>query len=49
LAGGINAENVREAFEQVQPFGFDLCSGVRSGGRLDERKLDDFFNAVDKM
>jgi phosphoribosylanthranilate isomerase len=49
LAGGIKAENVREAFEKVQPFGFDLCSSVRTGGKLDERKLNEFFAAVDKI
>ncbi len=43
LAGGINAGNVREAYEMVRPFGFDLCSGVRTEGKLDRRKLDGFF------
>ena len=46
LAGGLNAENVREAIETVQPFGVDLCSGVRSDGNLDRRKLEKFFAAV---
>ncbi|NOT46390.1 MAG: phosphoribosylanthranilate isomerase [Acidobacteria bacterium] len=46
LAGGLNAENVREAIETVQPFGLDLCSGVRTDGKLDLRKLDAFFSAV---
>lgn len=49
LAGGINAGNVREAYERVEPFGFDLCSSVRTDGRLDERKLDEFFAAIDKI
>ncbi len=48
LAGGLNAENVREAIEKVQPFGLDLCSGVRTEGRLDLRKLEGFFNAVNQ-
>ena len=48
LAGGLNAENVREAIETVQPFGLDLCSGVRSDGRLDLTKLEQFFNAVNQ-
>lgn len=43
LAGGLKPENVREAIEHVKPFGIDVCSGVRTGGRLDERKLSDFF------
>jgi len=31
---------------QVQPFGVDLCNGVRTNGRLDEKKLAAFFNAL---
>ena len=48
LAGGLNAENVREAIETVQPFGLDLCSGVRTDGKLDLTKLEQFFNAVNQ-
>lgn len=48
LAGGLNAENVREAIETVQPFGLDLCSGVRTKGRLDLGKLERFFIAVNQ-
>ena len=43
LAGGLRADNVREAVETVAPFGLDVCSGVRTDGRLDERKLEAFF------
>ena len=46
LAGGLNAENVREAIDSVQPFGLDLCSGVRTDGKLDLNKLERFFNGV---
>jgi phosphoribosylanthranilate isomerase len=46
LAGGLNAENVVAAIEQVNPFGVDVCSGVRSNGKLDKRKLHAFINAV---
>ena len=46
LAGGLNAENVREAIDSVGPFGLDLCSGVRTEGKLDLRKLEAFFSAV---
>jgi len=46
LAGGLNASNVAEAVRRVGPFGVDVCSGVRTGGKLDERKLKDFFRAV---
>ena len=39
LAGGLKPENVREAIGAVRPFGVDVCSGVRSGGRLDIERL----------
>ena len=42
LAGGLNASNVREAIDTVRPFGVDVCSGVRTDGRLDEAKLAAF-------
>jgi phosphoribosylanthranilate isomerase len=47
LAGGLNAENVAAAIEQVGPFGLDVCSGVRTDGRLDERKLTRFFAEIE--
>lgn len=47
LAGGLNEDNVRQAIDLVQPFGLDLCSGVRTNGRLDERKLEAFFKAIE--
>jgi phosphoribosylanthranilate isomerase len=43
LAGGLNAENVSDVIRQVQPFGVDVCSGVRTNGKLDEQKLKSFF------
>ncbi len=43
LAGGLNPDNVKSAIEQVQPFGLDLCSGVRTDKKLDPKKLDAFF------
>lgn len=46
LAGGLRPDNVRDAIERVAPFGVDLCSGVRSEGRLDESKLAAFVAAV---
>jgi phosphoribosylanthranilate isomerase len=47
LAGGLNKDNVCQAIKQVQPFGIDLCSGVRTNGHLDEKKLAEFFKALD--
>jgi phosphoribosylanthranilate isomerase len=46
LAGGLNPGNVRKAIETVQPYGVDLCSGVRTDGELDGSKLKKFFEAV---
>lgn len=46
LAGGLNGSNAAEAVETVQPFGLDVCSGVRTDGKLDTRKLDAFVRAA---
>ena len=46
LAGGLKPDNVAEAIEAVQPFGIDVCSGVRTEGRLDERKLGALFEQI---
>ena len=46
LAGGLNAGNVHEAVDAVRPYGLDLCSSVRSDGRLDPAKLQGFFDAL---
>ena len=46
LAGGLNATNVAEAIETVQPFGIDVCSGVRTNGDLDATKLEAFFKSA---
>jgi phosphoribosylanthranilate isomerase len=46
LAGGLNPQNVARAINQVAPFGVDVCSGLRTNGKLDETKLRDFMLAV---
>lgn len=46
LAGGLRAENVREAIDAVRPYGVDVCSGVRTGGPLDAAKVQAFVGAV---
>ena len=46
LAGGLRPDNLAAAFAQVGPYGFDLCSSVRSNDVLDETKLAAFFAAV---
>ena len=47
LAGGLKADNIREAIDTVQPFGLDICSGVRTDGKLDLKKLEEFFRSVE--
>lgn len=46
LAGGLNPSNVAAAIREVQPFGIDVCSGLRTEGRLDPQILSNFFTRV---
>ncbi|MBN1299982.1 MAG: phosphoribosylanthranilate isomerase [Melioribacteraceae bacterium] len=46
LAGGLNSENVVDAVNIVKPYGVDLCSGVRTNGKLNEDKLTRFFKSL---
>lgn len=46
LAGGLHAGNVAEAVATVRPSGVDVCSGVRTQGRLDPGKLAAFAEAI---
>lgn len=46
LAGGLTQANVADAIAAVRPFGVDLCTGVRTLGKLDVKKLTSFFAAV---
>jgi phosphoribosylanthranilate isomerase len=46
LAGGLNPANVGRAIARVAPFGVDVCSGLRTNGRLDEAKLVQFMTVV---
>lgn len=48
LAGGLNAGNIAQAIAQVQPFGVDVCSGLRTETHLDATKLEQFMRAVRK-
>jgi phosphoribosylanthranilate isomerase len=48
LAGGLSAENVRDAIAQVRPFGIDVSSGVESEpGIKDGTKLTALFTALE--
>lgn len=46
LAGGLSAQNVADAIRQVRPYGLDLCSSVRTDGKLDPDKLNAFMRAA---
>ena len=46
LAGGLREDNVAEAIRTVNPYAVDVCSGVRTNGNLDEKKLAAFFEEV---
>ncbi|QDU70865.1 N-(5'-phosphoribosyl)anthranilate isomerase [Mucisphaera calidilacus] len=48
LAGGIRPDNVAEAIRTVQPFGIDLCTRVRTDGRLHESKLKALIDNMNK-
>jgi len=46
LAGGLNPKNVNEAIKVVNPSGVDICSGIRTNGNLDKKKLADYVKNV---
>ena len=46
LAGGLGPGNVAAAVATVAPHGLDLCSGLRTAGRLDPVKLAALFSAL---
>jgi phosphoribosylanthranilate isomerase len=46
LAGGLRPDNAAAAIAAVQPWGLDLCSGVRREGALDAERLRQFMAAV---
>ena len=46
LAGGLNPDNVKQAIDEVHPFAVDVCSGVRTEGKLDKQKVELFIDRV---
>ena len=46
LAGGLTPENVGHALATVRPYGVDVCSGLRTHDRLDERLLEPFMDVI---
>lgn len=49
LAGGLNSQNIIEAVQTVKPYGVDLCSSVRTNGKLDKQKLLEFFTKINSI
>ena len=48
LAGGLNAENVAQAIEELHPFAVDASSGIETEGYKDKKKMTAFVEAVRK-
>jgi phosphoribosylanthranilate isomerase len=49
LAGGLKPENIRQAIEQVRPWGVDVSSGVeQSPGKKDMQRVKDFIELCRK-
>lgn len=48
LAGGLKSTNIQKAVNQVQPYGVDLCSSVRTDDKLDALKLKEFFKSINQ-
>ena len=46
LAGGLTPDNVREAVQTAPAYGVDVCSGVRTNGKLDKDKSGNFIAAA---
>lgn len=46
LAGGLNPSNAAAAIHAVEPFALDVCSGLRTNGRLDSAKAEAFMEGV---
>lgn len=46
LAGGLDSDNIKLAIQTVNPFGIDVCSGVRTNNQLNEKKLGEFFTRI---
>ena len=48
LAGGLSSKNIFDAIAAVRPAGVDVCSGVRTDGALDPKKLQLFIAEINR-
>ena len=46
LAGGVNADNVRDAIDKLSPYAVDISSGVETDGHKDFDKMQRFMEMV---
>ena len=46
LAGGLTAQNVKEAIRKLHPYAVDASSGLESDGRKDKNKMTEFVHAI---
>lgn len=49
LSGGLTARNVADAVRLVRPYGVEVCSSVRSDGKLDTSLLVQFLEALGRV
>ncbi len=42
VAGGLHADNIKQAIETVRPIGVDVSSGVETNGVKDHKKIEQF-------
>jgi phosphoribosylanthranilate isomerase len=49
LAGGLNAENIKQAIQTVQPYMVDVSSGVETDGEKDPNKITAFIKEAKRI